>query len=59
MHYNLFHMTNQGLRVYMLLTYFLNLFHECQLCARPIVGWQMECRVGACLSLAFTYLLLR
>lgn len=59
MHYHLFHMTHQGLHVYMLLIYFPNSFNECQLCARPLVGWQMEWRVGACFSLAFIYLLLR
>lgn len=60
MHYNPSHIINQtaGLCVYMLLI-FQNAFNECQQCAGPVVGWQVECTVGECFSLGFTSLLLR
>lgn len=48
-HYNPSHKTNQvlDLCVFVLLI-FQNAFSEDQLCARPVEGWQVEGRVGAC-----------
>lgn len=49
-HYNPSRKTNQvaDLCVLCYLFIFQNAFSEGQLCARPVVGWQVEGRVGAC-----------
>lgn len=59
-HYDLSHKINQvGLCALCYFFIFKNAFNEGQLCARPVVGWQVECRMGACCSPGSAYLFLR